>query len=207
MLDDMVGDLEGYIPQLLGVLVVLVVLARTTHFLITRSWPWFIRFKDFMDDLIGEPERPGHDAKPGIMVRLRAAEQTQQSQGELLRAVNYQLNPNGGGSALDKLTQQITGVANEVASISELMLGHFNDAAERDNRIDTNQALLRGHEQQLGRLEGMVRTLTEQRTAYLVDRQREREELLRQIGDLRHQIASLLDRPYDDGQPKDPTQP
>lgn len=41
---------------------------------VRRTWPILTRLKDVLDDIQGEPARPGVPARPGIFERLRSAE-------------------------------------------------------------------------------------------------------------------------------------
>lgn len=62
--------------------------------------PFVRRVVHLVDDLVGEPGRPGHPARPGLMERIATLE---------ARAADtqYQVQPNGGGSAYDRLLSTV----------------------------------------------------------------------------------------------------
>lgn len=74
---------------------------------LAKGGKWMIntwrKIGHFLDDWQGEPARPGHPHRPGILERLEALESD-------LTAVKAQVSPNGGGSLLDKVDQIKTAV-------------------------------------------------------------------------------------------------
>ncbi|MGC4947685.1 hypothetical protein ACLQ2N_16005 [Streptomyces sp. DT224] len=56
------------------------------------------RAEQFMDDWYGEPERPGVEARPGMMQRVAEIESR-------LGGVEHELHPNDGGSLRDAVDQ------------------------------------------------------------------------------------------------------
>lgn len=73
-----------------------------------RVWPFLTRLKNFFDDLMGEPERPGVPRHPGVMERLQAHEQAMLRQEEAMSAVHelsQQLVTNGGSSLRDAVNR------------------------------------------------------------------------------------------------------
>jgi hypothetical protein len=59
---------------------------------------WFVvrlrKLGHLADDLLGEPARPGHEARPGLMDRVKTLEER-----------TAELKPNGGGSIKDAVTR------------------------------------------------------------------------------------------------------
>lgn len=75
-----------------------------------------------VDDLVGEPERPGVPARPGLMERMEAVE----TKAEIIR---HEMYPNSGKSLRDKLDQ--TSAAVDVLSSD---ITTINDKLDQDNR-------------------------------------------------------------------------
>lgn len=78
----------------------LVALVGVIGFLWAKVWPAVQRFTHFVDDFVGEKERPGVPARPGVMERLQALE-------EALDEIRYHVQPNGGRSAHDRLVARV----------------------------------------------------------------------------------------------------
>jgi hypothetical protein len=92
---------------------------------IGRSVAWLTgvlrKLSHLVDDLTGEPARPGFQGRPGLLVRVTSIEAGQEaieagqiSSGERLTAVEKrlaaveaQLRPNGGGTFRDAVDQAI----------------------------------------------------------------------------------------------------
>lgn len=101
-----------------------------------KAWPWLSRVKDFIDDLMGEPERPGVPARPGVMARLAAHEGEMvtlrvevTSVRALAESAEYHSKPNGGGSAYDLLMAEVRSLRGDFGT-------HLEQAARRDERLD-----------------------------------------------------------------------
>lgn len=43
-------------------------------FVVVKLWPFVVKFVRFMDDVAGEPARPGYPARPGLMERVATIE-------------------------------------------------------------------------------------------------------------------------------------
>lgn len=110
---------------------------------VMKAWPWLSRLKNTIDDWMGEPERPGVKARPGLMKRMadqedrdaardkreaeRDAREAERDKAvELLRPVvadisakveriDYHSRPNGGGSAHDAIVREVKGVRADLA--------------------------------------------------------------------------------------------
>ena len=104
---------------------------------VRKAWPWLARLKDFFDDMMGEPARPGVPARPGAMARLATNEAATQDAAvaasqaatdaktaatalheirALVRSAEYNSKPNGGRSAHDALMSQIVGLRDDLAA-------------------------------------------------------------------------------------------
>jgi hypothetical protein len=71
------------------------------------GWRVVTRTIHLLDDLRGEPERPGVPARPGVMVRLQAITTE-------MTALHAQVIPNGGASlrdAVDRVSADVTMLA------------------------------------------------------------------------------------------------
>lgn len=55
--------------------------------LLRKAWPWVRRFVVAVNDAIGEPERDGVTARPGIMARLGAIEASLAAKGDSIAAL------------------------------------------------------------------------------------------------------------------------
>lgn len=85
----------------------LVTLAGVLGFLWRKVWPVARRFSHFLDDFLGEKSRPGVPARPGVLERLQSVE-------DALADIRYHVQPNGGGSAHDRLLATIRAVQGEL---------------------------------------------------------------------------------------------
>ncbi len=56
-----------------------------------------------VDDLAGEPPRPGFDGRPGLLERVATIEDLQRAHGKRLAAVEAELTQNHGGSLRDQV--------------------------------------------------------------------------------------------------------
>lgn len=90
--------------------------------LVRKIAPVARKLGHLVDDLVGEPERPGVPARPGLMERMEAVEQ----KAEIIR---HEMYPNSGKSLRDKLDQ--TSAAVDVLSSD---ITTINDKLDQDNR-------------------------------------------------------------------------
>lgn len=63
-----------------------------------EAWRFFRLFDRFIADWNGQPQRPGQDAKPGVMARLSVLE------GQMA-TVHHELTPNSGHSMKDQMNR------------------------------------------------------------------------------------------------------
>lgn len=66
-----------------------------------KVWPYLRKLSHFIDDVAGEPARPGIPARQGLMERLSTVEQKQDEQGAVLEVVQHEVTTNHGSSLKD----------------------------------------------------------------------------------------------------------
>jgi len=83
----------------------------------------------FLDDFIGEEERPGQDARPGFSERLTNMEECMGSvkdQMEIIqedvKAINKEMHPNSGSSIKDSLNR----IEKRVNEVEEKIVDHVS---------------------------------------------------------------------------------
>ena len=79
-------------------LVAILLLVLAVAWVARKVAPAALKIGHLVDDLVGEPERPGVPARPGLMERMEAVE----SKAEIIR---HEMFPNSGKSLRDKLDQ------------------------------------------------------------------------------------------------------
>ena len=76
---------------------------------IFAAFKWVIPFarkvSHFIDDVAGEPERPGVPARPGLMERFAKVEEKQDEQAKALETVRHEVTTNHGSSLKDAVKQ------------------------------------------------------------------------------------------------------
>lgn len=79
---------------------------------IFAAFKWVIPFarkvSHFIDDVAGEPERPGVPARPGLMERVTTIETTQEEHSKTLATVSHEVTTNHGSSLKDS-TKRLEG--------------------------------------------------------------------------------------------------
>lgn len=68
---------------------VVVVLAGLAGWLLAKAWPALRKFAWFVDDMTGEPARPGVPARPGISERLAALEKSNKELTTHMQSVRH----------------------------------------------------------------------------------------------------------------------
>lgn len=66
-----------------------------------KVWPFLRKISHFIDDVAGEPARPGFEARPGLMERVSTMETKQDEQGAVLEVVQHEVTTNHGSSLKD----------------------------------------------------------------------------------------------------------
>lgn len=103
--------------------------------LVRRAWPTFSRFKDLVDDLTGEPERDGVDAKPGLMSRMKAFE-VQAKKTQMQTEETHDATVANGAAAL-LLVQRMDGLEVRVDKVyAETNTNHGTSLRDAVNRIE-----------------------------------------------------------------------
>lgn len=85
------------------------------------------KFMHLIDDLVGEEERPGMPARPGLMERVGTIEGKQDDLQAAVRVVQHEVTTNHGSSLKDavkdvqeRLDEQAAQFADQAAQINEL---------------------------------------------------------------------------------------
>lgn len=95
-------DLRAWLPVAPWIVAIAVV-----ALVVVKLWPLLRKLGHFLDDVAGEPARPGVEARPGLMERLARIE--------------HEVFPNSGGSLRDRVdqtAQQVTEVNTAVQTVS-----------------------------------------------------------------------------------------
>lgn len=79
---------------------------------IPKAWRFFRLFDRFIADWNGQPQRPGQDAKPGVMAHFDALDEHNRSidarlsvlEGQMA-TVHHELTPNSGHSMKDQMNR------------------------------------------------------------------------------------------------------
>ena len=90
-----------------GALGFAIVIVAAVAMMAVKLWPLFRKLGHFLDDVAGEPARPGVEARPGLMERLaRIEHEVFQNSGSSLR------------DRVDQTAQQVTEVSAAVQTVS-----------------------------------------------------------------------------------------
>lgn len=112
--------------------------------------PFARKVSHFIDDVAGEPARPGVPARPGLMERVTSIETTQVAHGESIEIVRHELFPNSGKSMRDQTNRmeqklnadndRIGELADQVQDVS----GNVDGLAERlDEHITQSDLIIK----------------------------------------------------------------
>lgn len=85
-------------------LVAAVLLIMLAVWAVRKAAPVLRKLGHLVDDLVGEPARPGVEARPGLMERMEAVEK----KAEIIR---HEMFPNSGASLRDAVDQQGRAIA------------------------------------------------------------------------------------------------
>lgn len=114
-------------PWLVGILAVTI----AAVWVVRKFGPAARKQGHLIDDLVGEPERPGVPARPGLMERMKAVE----SKTEIIR---HEMFPNSGKSLRDKLDQ--------TSDVVDTLSG---DVTEMNRKLDNDNQRLEAVEQRV----------------------------------------------------------
>lgn len=85
-----------------------------------KAWPLVRKISHFIDDVAGEPARPGFDARPGLMERLQAVESKQDDLTAAVAVVRHEVTTNHGSSLKDSVKRLEARVDNIEGPVVEL---------------------------------------------------------------------------------------
>lgn len=68
-----------------------------------KVWPVARKISHFIDDVAGEPSRPGFDARPGLMERMQIFEEKQDELTAAVAVVQHEVTTNHGSSLKDSV--------------------------------------------------------------------------------------------------------
>lgn len=88
---------------------------------VVKIWPLLRKLGHFLDDVAGEPARPGVAARPGLMERLARIE--------------HEVFPNSGGSLRDRIDQTADQLA-EVSTAVQTVSYQVDEVAKRLDDVE-----------------------------------------------------------------------
>lgn len=92
--------------------------------------PFVLKLVHFIDDVAGEPARPGVDARPGLMERLQMVEEKQDDLTASVKVVQHEVTTNHGSSLKDSMKRQegrVDAIEGKLSDLHE----RVNDLHER----------------------------------------------------------------------------
>lgn len=110
------ADLQAWLPVAPWLAAIAVVVL-----VVVKIWPLLRKLGHFLDDVAGEPARPGVPARPGLMERLARIE--------------HEVFPNSGGSLRDRVDQTADAVAALTTQVTEVVdrLEDVEDTIPKEN--------------------------------------------------------------------------
>lgn len=105
---DILQEYDGLIGSAISIGVVTVAVVTT----VMKVWPIVRKLTSIINDMAGEPPRPGFDGRPGIMERLQKVESDASDAA-------YHVKPNHGSSAHDDLKTQLDRVETHVNVVGD----------------------------------------------------------------------------------------
>jgi len=99
---------------------------------VRKAWPFIKKATNFLDDVGGEPARPGVPERPGMMERIGNIEEQLDLVEEKVDQVHNETSPNGGGSMKDT-----------VGRVEKKLTDHINKEDARNNREDNTAHIVR----------------------------------------------------------------
>lgn len=88
--------------------------------LLRKLWPLLKKLSDFLDDVAGEPARPGVPARPGLMERVQSIE--------------HELFPNSGKSLRDqtnRMEEKLDRDHDRIGKLKDELAAHLSKCAHR----------------------------------------------------------------------------
>ena len=105
---DILQEYDGLIGSAISIGVVTVAVVTT----VMKVWPIVRKLTSIINDMAGEPPRPGFDGRPGIMERLQKVEYAAYDAA-------YHVKPNHGESSHDYTRKQLDRVETKVNVIGD----------------------------------------------------------------------------------------
>jgi hypothetical protein len=93
--------------------------------------PFARKVSHFIDDVAGEPARPGVPARPGLMERVTSIEATQVTHGKSIEVVRHELFPNSGKSMRDqtnRMEQKLDADNDRISELSDRLDEHITQS-------------------------------------------------------------------------------
>lgn len=97
------------------------VIVAAVAMVVVKIWPLLRKLGHFLDDVAGEPARPGVEARPGLMERLARIE--------------HEVFPNSGGSLRDRVDHTADQLA-EVGTAVQTVSHQVEEVAKRLNDVE-----------------------------------------------------------------------
>ncbi len=126
-------DLLRWVADHWPVVLLLAAVAVAAWRAAARAWPVARRVVHLVDDLTGEPARPGVDARPGVMERLRQLDDATTEHGRVLA----ELLPNGGGTikdTVDRIDARTEQLAQRVEAVERVVVPDRPKATRRPRK-------------------------------------------------------------------------
>lgn len=101
----------------IGTVVVWVIGLTVVGGLLRKLWPLLKKLSDFLDDVAGEPARPGVPARPGLMERVQSIE--------------HELFPNSGKSLRDQTNRMEEKLDDQIGELKNDLAAHLSKCAHR----------------------------------------------------------------------------
>lgn len=121
-------EVQGFLESIsVWTLIGWVTAAVILYGMLRKLWPLLKRLSDFLDDVGGEPARPGVPARPGLMERVQRIE--------------HEVFPNSGASmrdAINRTERKVTEVQEKLAN-DDKRIRHLDQIARKHHPEDTEE--------------------------------------------------------------------
>lgn len=106
------------------------------------AFKWVIPFarkaSHFIDDVAGEPARPGSPARAGLMERVTNIEGTQAEHGKTIETVRHELFPNSGKSLRDqtnRMERKLDADNDRILDLAKRLDEHITQSSQIINKL------------------------------------------------------------------------
>ena len=98
--------------------------------------------REFGEDWAGQPARPGRDRVPGVIEQITLLGKGVDEAKMAALSADYNSRPNGGGSAYDRMSEQLTGISDQLGTYGQ-QLAEAREQLEASiaDRADLHQQL------------------------------------------------------------------